>query len=562
MLLTLGCSQHAYLELDVGFPKNVPAQLPPSVAGVELVVFDDSGDAGPVRLPSPFQPGALMDGGQIVLQGVAGTTLTILMNGLAADGTTVLASFSDTVKLTAGSTSLPALLNPHCETSNDCDPNTFCSGLLTCQGEVGLHYGACLTAPSGTARPDGLACGSCAGYCDCAAPLADGGVGYIVDPSVGQVCNGPDNDNFDAGACRTDCQPAHCGDGVVDPDERCDLGAKNGLGIGCNATCDLFGLVTTLAGDGGVGLTDGIGPLAKFASPYGMTLVGNQLYVADITFGAVRAINLETRQVLTLAGGHGCVDANGPATDPDAGFCAGVGPTALIPFDGGLLVADDGALRFLAISETQDGGTLTTFAGQTAMEDQANPFFDAGPLPFAACSYDGTNGLVQVGSDLFTNLEYLSQIAVSNLTTQTFEALGDSTLLSEQGGMTTLNGVVYSTETFNQNILAYDTANPAAGSTFFSPMYQGYPLKSPDGICADGMHSLYICDGQQDSIYQYDLDAGTTTLLAGSQNLGSSQPDGLGADAGLFEPESCVFDPVANVLYVADKAGNLIRKIE
>ena len=570
--LALGCTHHAYLELEVGFPKNGPAQLPALVEALDLVVFDAAGDAGPVRLPTPLQPMAFSDGGRIVLQGVPNTSVTILMNGVAADGTTVLASFSDTVTLTAGTTSLPALLSPHCETSTDCDPDTYCAGLVTCQGQVGLHFGACLTAPAGTARPDGLSCGDCAGYCDaggcylptcgCASPLPDGGLGYVIDPSVGQVCNSPDNDDFDAGACRTNCQPAHCGDGVVDPGERCDLGPNNGLGLGCNATCDLLGLVTTLAGDGGNGLVDGVGPQARFANPYGMALVGNQLYVADVTFGAVRAIELTTHQVSTVAGGHGCVDADGPATDPDAGVCAGSGPTALIPFDGGLLVADDGALRWLSLSDTQDGGPLTTFAGQPAFDGEGVAFFDAGPLPLSACSYDGTDGLVQVGSDLFTNLQFTGQITVSDLTTQTYRAIGESIGTTEQGGMTTLNGIVYSTATFSQSILAYDAVDTDAGVSVISPLYQGFSLKSPNGICADGKHSLYLCDGQLNQIFQYDLDTGTTTLLAGSPNLVAAQPDGLGVDAGFFEPNACVYDPVAEVLYVSDYAGNLIRKIE
>ena len=46
------------------------------------------------------------------------------------------------------------------------------------------------------------------------------------------------NSNHMPGACRLDCAPAYCGDGVLDPAERCDDGGAED-GDGCDALCEL-----------------------------------------------------------------------------------------------------------------------------------------------------------------------------------------------------------------------------------------------------------------------------------------------------------------------------------
>ena len=38
---------------------------------------------------------------------------------------------------------------------------------------------------------------------------------------------GTENSDFEANACRSDCQPARCGDGVIDEGESCDDGERN-----------------------------------------------------------------------------------------------------------------------------------------------------------------------------------------------------------------------------------------------------------------------------------------------------------------------------------------------
>ena len=65
---------------------------------------------------------------------------------------------------------------------------------------------------------------------------------------------------------------------------------------------DLSGKTPVLIGSGSTGLTDGAFEKAEFHRPQGMALVGDVLYVADTENHAIRAVNLTTKTVTTVAG--------------------------------------------------------------------------------------------------------------------------------------------------------------------------------------------------------------------------------------------------------------------
>ena len=69
-----------------------------------------------------------------------------------------------------------------------------------------------------------------------------------LEPACAEVCDdGGANSDVVPNACRTDCRPAHCGDGVVDSGEACDDGNVDPCD-GCDALCTVeIGLV---CGDG------------------------------------------------------------------------------------------------------------------------------------------------------------------------------------------------------------------------------------------------------------------------------------------------------------------------
>ena len=73
--------------------------------------------------------------------------------------------------------------------------------------------------------------------------------------------------------------------------------------------------VTTLAGDGSWGWSNGVGTSAEFQRPYGITTDGTNLYVADTNNHTIRKIGIDNRSVTTLAGTVGSSgSANGVGT--------------------------------------------------------------------------------------------------------------------------------------------------------------------------------------------------------------------------------------------------------
>ncbi|MDB5099427.1 MAG: repeat containing protein [Cyanobacteria bacterium RYN_339] len=119
---------------------------------------------------------------------------------------------------------------------------------------------------------------------------------------------------------------------------------------------DASGRVTTLAGDGTPGFTDGATG-ARFNSPTGLALTGSALYVADAGNHRIRKIELVGGAVSTVAGGP-------------AGFADGTGAAALfrgpeavaVDSAGNLYVADRGNFRIRKIV----GSAVTTLAGTDA----------------------------------------------------------------------------------------------------------------------------------------------------------------------------------------------------
>ena len=75
------------------------------------------------------------------------------------------------------------------------------------------------------------------------------------------------------------------------------------------------GNVTTIAGDGYAGFSDGVGSDAKFNSPTDIVVEPgwNGLYVADSGNNRIRWIDLDSYNVTTIAGGgaDGCIEGNG-----------------------------------------------------------------------------------------------------------------------------------------------------------------------------------------------------------------------------------------------------------
>ena len=123
--------------------------------------------------------------------------------------------------------------------------------------------------------------------------------------------------------------------------------------------------VSDFAGGAASGDTDGARATARFTNPEGAAVGGNTLYVADTGNHLIRAVNLTSGAVSTIAGSKAAGSGN---ADNAAGTSAQFNsPTGLAVSGNTLYVADSGNHRIRAINLASGANhAVTTIAGSTA----------------------------------------------------------------------------------------------------------------------------------------------------------------------------------------------------
>ena len=143
------------------------------------------------------------------------------------------------------------------------------------------------------------------------------------------------------------------------------------------------GVVTTLAGTGSSGSADGTGTAASFYSPGGITSDGTNLFVAGINNHIIRKIVISSGVVTTFAGTGSTGSSDGTGTAASFNFPFG------ITNDGTNLFVVDGQnhlIRKIVISS----GVVTTFAG-TGSFGSADGTGTAASFNAPGITNDGTN---------------------------------------------------------------------------------------------------------------------------------------------------------------------------
>lgn len=112
-------------------------------------------------------------------------------------------------------------------------------GFILCDDDCRLDTSLCQSVTCGDSQRDnGEACdaGGFTSDCDADCTPVECGDG-LINKAAGEQCDdGRRNDDYLAGACRTNCQTARCGDGILDAGEQCDDGNDTD-GDGCNPGC-------------------------------------------------------------------------------------------------------------------------------------------------------------------------------------------------------------------------------------------------------------------------------------------------------------------------------------
>lgn len=318
------------------------------------------------------------------------------------------------------------------------------------------------------------------------------------------------------------------------------------------------GVVSTFAGIGTFGSTDGSSTAASFGAPQGITSDGTNLYITDISTHKIRKIVIATGQVTTLAGNSSYDSVDGRKARFNQ-------PKAITSDGANLYVADtwNNKIRKIVIAT----GAVTTLAGSGE--------FGSADGNGTMTSFFGPNGITNDGTHLYVANTYSNQIkriviatgAVSTLAGSGLfggaDGAGTAASFAYPAGITSDGTNLYVSDTYNHKIrkilittgevstLAGGDSNGSADGTGTAASFN-----EPRGITSDGTN-LFVTDSGNYNIRKIVIATGAVTTLAGSGSFGSD--DGTGKAASFTYPAGITSD--GTNLYVTDSSNNNIRKI-
>jgi len=318
------------------------------------------------------------------------------------------------------------------------------------------------------------------------------------------------------------------------------------------------GAVTTFAGSTTSGYSDGTGTGAQFNSPQGIAVdAQGNVYVSDTFNNAIRKIT-PAGVVTTIAGTGIAGYTDGPAAA--AQFYAPQG--LAVDTKGDVFVADYGNN---VIREITPAGMVSTFAGNgtagyvngaatvAEFNSPAGVAVDASGNLFVA---DHNNNVIRK----ITSAGVVSYVA-GTLTAGYVNATVNTTT-GVYGAFNNPNGIVVDA---TGNLFVADLGNNAireitpAGviTTVAGGTVQSAVLGYPAGICIDHSGNLFITD-ESGRILEL-TSAKVLYVLAGASNV-TGFADGTGTTAQFNTPQGIAVDGSGNI-YVADYNNNSIRKV-
>jgi len=280
------------------------------------------------------------------------------------------------------------------------------------------------------------------------------------------------------------------------------------------------GDVLAAYGSGEQGNADDVGVAASFNAPQGLALDDGVLYVADTNNHLIRAIDLATGQVSTVAGtgDQGWPPATGTATS-----IALSTPWDVLSSDGTLYIANAGTHQIWALE--QSTGIIGPLIGSAREGTSAGSFQDSELAQPSGLALDAGNRLFFADSES-------SSIRVGDLETSTTSLVvgGDANLfefgdtdgtgnearLQHPLGIAVDGDTLYVADTYNSKIKRVDTATNSITSWLgegsgwadgTSPRFD-----EPGGLSLDG-GVLYVADTNNHAVRMIDVDTSLTTTL-------------------------------------------------
>jgi len=335
------------------------------------------------------------------------------------------------------------------------------------------------------------------------------------------------------------------------------------------------GVVSTLAGTAGVtGSANGTGPASSFTSPEDVAVdVNGNVFVADTGNNLIREI-ASGGVVTTLAGSGAAGATNGNVSGGNAATASFNAPSGVaVDSNDNVYVADT---KNNVIREIASGGVVTTLAGSGAA-GATNGNVSGGNA--AAASFNAPsgvvvdgNGNVYVADTANSVIRKITSAGVVSTLAGTAGSLGsvngtDSAALFKYPTGVALDGTgnVYVTDIGNN--LIREIRSTGLVTTFAgvagpvgSTDSVGTPalFNSPSGVGVDGIGNTYVADSGNNTVRRISH-AGVVTTLAGSPGVTGST-NGTGTAARFNNPHGCSTDKNGNI-YIADTGNNTIREI-
>jgi len=310
------------------------------------------------------------------------------------------------------------------------------------------------------------------------------------------------------------------------------------------------GSVSTIAGSGEDGLTNGPARTASFRQPMGVaTGLHGEIYVADTANHVIRKIDAGV--VTTFAGSGEFAVQDGDARHASFDFPTGIA----VDHHGNLLVSDS---RSETVRMIFPDGTVTTIAGST------EPGFNDGLRRVAKFSSPGgvaiaTDGFIYIADEKNNAIRKVSPI-------------GEVTTLAGNGKLGNADGVG-GEATFNHpvdlalddlgNVFVLDQRNrlirkiSPGGSVRTLGFSSTNEYELAYGIASDKNNNIYV-SYNSGIIRKVSTTTGEFIALAGPGQSGLV--DGPVGVSRLARPSGLATDRSGNV-YVADSGNNVVRKV-
>jgi hypothetical protein len=315
------------------------------------------------------------------------------------------------------------------------------------------------------------------------------------------------------------------------------------------------GVVTTFAGSGGVGAgcTDATGTAARLDEPRGVAVdATGTVYVADYDNHVIRKIT--AAGVVTTLAGSCDVDGNADGTGAAARFR---GPHGIAVDSAGTVYVADTGNR--AIRKITPAGVVTTLALPSfSLSEPRGVAVDASGVIYIADYASHT--IKKITTDNF-----VSVVAGAARQPGTTDATGTAARFHYPSGIAVAAGTLYVADTDNDTIRTISSsgvvttlAGRAGQTSVVDATGAAARFEDPFSVAADVNGVVYVADSAAHVIRRISAAGEVTTYAGTAGSFGSA--DGTGSAARFYSPFGVAVDTAGNV-YVADSYNGTVRKI-